>query len=153
MRFIILFSNWRHLFPWYWTLFSKAKDVEDNICTHFISFEVWRHWTSSTSILSEVWWFIQVERQVDNTVVMRSRETLPSHMSLFSSVMEHIKSTRHFIFCTKLVLFLQAIQVNFFAFLWMNLQTSNITITCKYNKKTHNQLKKCSYKPQNELTK
>lgn len=30
---------------------------------------------------------------------MRSRETLPSHMSLFSSVMEHIKSTRHFIFC------------------------------------------------------
>lgn len=153
MRFIILFSNWRHLFPWYWTLFSKAKDVEDNICTHFISFEVWRHWTSSTSILSEVWWFIQVERQVDNTVVMRSRETLPSHMSSFNSVMEHIKSTRLFIFCINWCCSCKPSKSIFVHFYEMNLQTSNITITCKYNKKTHNQLKKCSYKPQNELTK
>ena len=72
---------------------------------------------------------------------MRSRETLPSHMSLFNSVMEHIKSTRLFIFCINWCCSCKPSKLIFLHFYEMNLQTSNITITCKYNKKTHNQLK------------
>lgn len=151
MRFIILFSNWRHLFPWYWTLFSKAKDVEDNICTHFIFF-----WglAALNIIYKHFKWSLVIHTSRTASWQYSSHAiTGDFTMSLFNSVMEHIKSTRLFIFCINWCCSCKPSKLIFWHFYEWICRPPILLLHVNITKRHITSFKKCTYKPQSELTK